>query len=143
MAAKLSTVEEILALLEVGTGGPVRLGGGTTTEKKVLLKDIALDAEATSATAIISITGWKQESGGRTSKVDREFQLTPDEAARLAKEAGDYRLQFSVAASTMKSQLAKEQARRKEALDSWCNNGAPTQADTKAMKPIKFKPPTP
>jgi hypothetical protein len=139
-APQKSIVDEILDVLEVAKGGPVKLGGGTSTQKKVMLKDIEVDADKGTAQAIVAITGWSMDSRGCTHKVDREFTLTPDEAARLAKEAGDHRLSFSVAASTMRSQLAKEQQRRKEALDTWCRDGAPTQEDTKAMKPLRFKP---
>ncbi|MEZ0259601.1 MAG: hypothetical protein ACAH80_01240 [Alphaproteobacteria bacterium] len=142
MAAKLSTVEEVLAVLDQRGNGPVMRGGGSQPpEQRILLKDIEIDADAKTAVAIVNVSGWKFDAQGRTHKVERDFILSQEVAQRLSKEAGDHRLAFSVAASSMKSQLAKALKARQDALDSWCRDGAPTQADTKAMKPIKFKPP--
>lgn len=144
MDKKLSTVEEVLAVLEpLRRTGMVQRGGSSPPEARVILKDVEIDPDAKTAVAIVNVTGWKFDTSGRTQKVERDFRLSPDAAKRLSKEAGDHCLAFSVAAGTMKSQLARELKARQDALDSWCKDGAPTQADTKAMKPIKFKPPSP
>jgi hypothetical protein len=141
MTAKLATVEEVLAVLEQRGTGPIKRGGSQPPEQRILLKDVEIDADAKTATAIVMVSGWEFYNGGRTRKVEREFALSQEVAQRLAKEAGDHRLAFSVAASSMKSQLAKELKARQDALDYWYGQGAPTLEDTKAMKPIKFKPP--
>jgi len=135
-----SIVDEVLAMLQPAKG-PVTRGGGSLPEQRIILKDIEVDADAKTATAIVVVSGWEFYNGGCTRKVEREFTLSPEAAQRLSKEAGDHRLAFSVAASSMKSQLAKELKARQDALDYWYRQGAPTQSDTKAMKPIKFKPP--
>lgn len=137
---RLSTAEEVLSVLQPRSNAVTR-GGGSLPEQRIILKDIEIDADAKTATAIVMVSGWEFYDGGRTRKVEREFALSSETAQRLAKEAGDHRLAFSVAASSMKSQLAKELQARQDALDYWCKEGAPTREDTKVMKPLKFKPP--
>lgn len=154
-AAELSTVDKVIAELNSGydrAGGPKKsiLGVGFVVSWP--------DAEENKVIGLVDVSAYQEDPYGNSGSTRQSFHLTLQDAWTLAQKAPRFRENFAAAAKEMRGELkrvrkplvqkmiaaranrrAEKHAENMRGVESWCDQGLPTNTPTAIRGPLRLK----